>query len=81
MRLPMAVFRTLLRFELTSYCQSGATFIRAGHIGRYTRVVASVGFFQHVHSEGTSVVCQCGLVFPATADLIPIVEPQDGDWG
>lgn len=81
MWLPMAVFGTLLGFELTSHCQRGATFIRASHIGRYARVVSSVGFFQHVHSEGTCVVCQCGLVFPATADLVPIVEPQDRDRG
>lgn len=73
--------RLWLCFELTSHSQGGTALIRAGHIGSYTGVVASVRFLQHVHSEGAGVVCECGLVFPATADLIPIVEPQDRDWG
>lgn len=71
----------LLRFELTSYSQRGATLVRARRIGSYARVVAGVSFLQHVHRQGTGVVRQCGLVLAATADLIPVMEPQDRDWG
>jgi hypothetical protein len=66
---------------LTSYSQRGTTLVGACHIGSYTCIVAGVSFLQHVHRQGTRVVCQCGLVLPATADLIPVMEPQDRDWG
>lgn len=69
----------LLRFELTSHNQRGTTLIRARHIVSYACVVASISLLQHVHRQGTGVVCQRGLVLPATADLIPVMEPEDGD--